>query len=456
MGDTKEFDVLILGSGSGLDVGWGAVEQGQSVAVVEKGRLGGTCLNRGCIPSKLLIHRADIAEQITDSERFGIDASLDGVHFSDITQEVNETVHEDSTNIEEAIRESDKMTLYDETCRFVDDRTVEVGGEHIAGKKVLVAAGARPAEPPIDGLESVDYLTSKEALALDEQPDRLVIIGGGYISAELGHFYGALGTAVTIIGRSDMLVKNEDKDVREAFTEAFAEKHRVHTGFEAESVSSSNGQITVEARNEDGDKITAEGDELLVATGRRPNTDTLNVEAAGIETDENGFVETNEYLETTAENVWALGDIAGNYMFKHSANLEAQYVYRNILGEKRYEVDYTGMGHAIFSSPQIAAAGRTEEELARDGIEYVVGRKAYEDVAMGKAFKERDGFVKVLVDSNDQTILGCHVLGPEASTLIHEVMVAMRSRGTASDVRSTIHIHPALNEVIRDAFNDAR
>lgn len=451
-----EFDLIVIGGGAGNKVASAATTEDLDVALVEKGPLGGACLTRGCDPSKTLIHRADIVEQIRRSEAFGIDAELTGIDFASIVEESNEPFDAKAAEMEERMRDDGNLTLYKTEGRFVDERTLRVDDERITGRKVLVAAGTRPAIPSsIDGIDEVEYSTSTEALRWSERPERLVIIGGGYIAAELGYLYGSLGTDVTIVGRSDALLSREDVDVRRTFTEAFERRYDVRTGHEATAVSQSDGEFTVRAETDDGDEIEVSGDELLVATGRTPNSDILDVGKAGIETDEDGRVKANEYLETTAENVWALGDIVGNYQFRHSATHEAQYAVRNAIGGQRRAVDYPGMSHAIFTSPQIASTGRTEQEVDESDRAYEIGKKAYSDVAMGTAIKERDGFVKVIADSNGEDVLGCHIIGPDASTLIHEVTVALASgSGTVSDVTDAIHIHPALNEVVQAAFND--
>ncbi|SIR07284.1 dihydrolipoamide dehydrogenase [Haladaptatus litoreus] len=452
-----KFDIVVIGGGTGNKVALAGAERGLDVALIERGPIGGTCVNRGCNPSKTLIHRADVVETVRRASEFGIDAEVTGIDFRNIVREVTETVDGKSERMEQTDRENENITLYREEARFVDDRTLEVGedGERVSGEKVVVAGGSRPVIPPIEGLDDVDYLTSKDALRLDSQPEHLVIIGGGYIAAELGYFYEMMGTAVTIIGRDDLLLSNEDREVAETFTEIARGRHDVHTGHEATAVSQDGKQVTVTAESEDGDEITVSGDTLLVAAGRRPNTDLLDVEEAGIDTDDRGFVKTNEYLETTAENVWAQGDIAGNYQLKHAADQEAKYVERNALDGEREAIDYSSMGHAIFTSPQVAGTGKTEQELDESNREYVVGNCAYRDTVMGKALNEEHGFVKVLADPEDGEILGCHIIGPEASTLIHEVLLALASgSGTVSDVTDTIHIHPALSKVVLKAFED--
>ncbi len=449
----EEYDLIVIGAGSGLDVASAAARQDMSVAIVEDGPMGGTCLNRGCIPSKMLIHRADVMRTIKGSERFHIGSEVTDTDFTAMIREVSETVDDDAESIERGVRNTDNMTLYKEEGRFIDEHTLQAGDEEINAEKIVVAAGTRPFIPPVDGLEDVDYLTSKEALRLEEQPGHLVVLGGGYIAAELAHFYGSLGTDITIIEMGDTMIGHEDKDVQQQFTDVFSEEYDVYLNHKATAVSEDDGTITVEAENRGGELIEVSGDALLVATGRVPNTDRLAVEAAGIDTDDHGFIEANEYLETSTDGVWALGDIVGNWLFKHSANYEAQIVFENAVLGHRHEVDYTAMPHAVFSEPQVAGVGYTEQELEDDGREYVVGSYEYGRTGMGAALKD-DGFVKVLADPESREILGCHIIGSDASTLIHEVLVAMRTgNGTVEDITETIHIHPALNEVVQRAFN---
>ncbi|WP_280536909.1 dihydrolipoyl dehydrogenase [Halopenitus sp. POP-27] len=461
-----EFDFLVIGSGSGLDVANVAASQGQSVAIVEQGPLGGTCLNRGCIPSKMLLYHADVLETIERADEFHIDATVSDVAFDDIIREVTEEVTADAESIRRGLRSSSQHTLFEGTGRFVDERTVELvdgddEGVQLRAKTVLIAAGTRPSIPNIDGIEGVNYLTSTEALQIETLPDHLVIVGGGYIAAELGHFFGTFGSDVTIIGRRPNLLPEADEEVAKAFTERYAERFTVHTGHTATAVSETGGTVTVEAHPyeygpdggvTDEESVTVTGDELLVAAGRRPNTDLLTLDAAGVETDDQGFVETDDYLRTTADGVWALGDIVGEYLLKHSANHEAQAVARNMFGDELRPVDYTAMPSAVFASPEVAGVGVREEELQEEGREYAVNTYRYEDTARGDAMKA-NGFVKVLIDL-DGEILGCHIIGPEASDLIQEVVVAMKAgSGTVQDVRESVHIHPALSEVVQRAFS---
>ncbi len=459
----EQFDFVTIGTGSGLDVANVAANQGLSVAIIEKGPLGGTCLNRGCIPSKALLYHADVKTQIDRSEEFHIDTTVDTVDFAAIVESVTEDVQEDSDSIRRGLRSADEFELFEGEARFVDTETLEIvtgdqAGTMVRGDTLLVAAGTRPTVPAVDGIEEIDYLTSRDALQLTDCPDELVIIGGGYIAAELGHFFGTFGADIHIISRRNPLLPAADTEVAAAFTDRYADRFDVLAGYEAAAVlEQTPARTTIRAdpyppeldAPEAAEPVTVSGDTVLVAAGRVPNTDTLAVENAGIDTDERGFIETDSYLRTSADGIWALGDIVGEYLLKHSANHEAQTVARNLFGEELTPVDYTAMPFAVFGHPEVAGVGATEDEL--DG-EYATRTYQYSDTARGQAMKS-EGLVKAII-SLDGEILGCHIVGPDASSLIQEVVVAMKAgTGTVHDIRDSIHIHPALPEVVQRAFS---
>ncbi|TMT85270.1 dihydrolipoyl dehydrogenase [Haloterrigena sp. H1] len=460
----ETYDIVVLGGGSGSKVATAGATQGLETAVVEPGPLGGACITRGCVPSKALIHRADVLEEVRSAESVGVDAQVTDVDYDEITAAIHDTVYEQAAKKAANLQANDNVTLYRGVGRFVDDRTIEIeptdettDAERIRGETVVIAVGGRPVEPPIDGLEDVDYRTSDDVLFLDDRPDKLVIVGGGYIGAELGYFFGALETDVSIVGRSDRLVPREDDDVSAVVTDSLATHCDVYTGYEAAVVAETDGGVTVTADPVDdeagADAIELAGDELLLAAGRRPNTDTLDLGATGVETDETGAVETDEFLKTTANGIWALGDAVGEPPFKHAADYETRVVTENVLEESQRAVDYEAMPHAVFTDPQVASVGRTEGDLAEEGRAYEAVTVPYGAAPLGMILEADDGFVKALAGP-DGEILGCHIVGPQASTLLHEVVVAMDGGGTVDDVADPVHVHPALNEVVYAAFDE--
>ncbi len=469
----QEFDLIVIGGGSGLDIANAVVfHHGLKVAIIEKDRLGGTCLNRGCIPSKLLIHSADVAETIKRAELFGIKVKEFSIDFQKIMTRVNGITDSDSDNIKNNLMQSENPKLFNKECKFVGEKKIAFENkekensndkdndynteEIITADKILIATGTRPHIPKIKGLEATEFITSNEALRLKIQPKIITFIGGGYIACELAHFFGSLGTKINIIQRNNLLISNEDNEIAERFTQVFSKKYKIYLGYNPESVSKvkdiKDGIETfhIIAKNTDGDTIKVESDQLIIATGRIPNTSFLNLEKTGVKVNEKGFIIVDEYLETTKKGIFALGDVVGRYQFKHNSNLEAKYAFGNILHpNKKQSVDYTAMPHAIFSSPQVAGVGFTEQELQKKGIDYLKSIYPYIQTGMGKAIEDREGFVKFLVNKNDRKILGSHIIGTDASTLIHEVLVSMRTGdGTIDNITDTIHIHPALSEVI--------
>lgn len=462
----KKFDLIVIGSGSGLDVANAAVtEKGFKVAIIEKDKLGGTCLNRGCIPSKLLIHIADIIEIIKKADVFGITVKDYTIDFQQIVNRVNKIVNTDSNEIKKGLQASKNPQLFLQECKFIGEKKILIANDKIiTSDTILIASGTRPNIPNIKGLKNVEYITSNEALSLKQQPKSLTIIGGGYIACELAHFFGSLGTKINIIQRNDLLIPNEDIDISTRVTDIFSKKYNIYLGYNAELVfydsKDKNGLkktkiINVIAKNKFGNYVKVSSDQLLIAIGRIPNSDLLSIEKSGVKINERGFIVVDEYLETNIKGIFALGDVVGKYQFKHNANNEAQYAYNNIVHpDKKIPVNYTAMPHAIFTNPQIAAVGYTEQQLTKEKIEYEKSIYPYIQTGMGQVIEDKEGFVKFLIDKRNRTILGCHIMGTYASILIHEVLVAMRigkDEGKIDNITRTIHIHPSLSEVISKA-----
>jgi dihydrolipoamide dehydrogenase len=453
--DIREFDLIVIGSGAGLEVASAAAQSGLKVAIVEKSSMGGTCLNTGCIPSKLLLHSADVVETIKSANLFGINVEKFSIDFQKIVERVTSIVDSHSNDIRKSLDNSENPKLFSSQCKFVGDKVLLVGEEKISSSVILIAAGTRPRIPNIKGLNTTNYVTSDEALRLREQPKVLTIIGGGYIAAELGHFFGSLGTKINIIHHGGYLLPKEDEEISKKFTEVFSKKYNLYLDCTPDLVTKKNGKFIVSLKGSGANNYQEiESDQLLIAAGRVPNSDSLDLPKTGVDVNDNGYINVDGTLTTNVGGIFALGDIIGRHQFRHSANLESQYAFYNIVNsKKKIKVDYSAMPHAIFSSPQVAGVGYKEQELKASGkMDYHKSIYGYIDTAMGKALEDTEGFVKFLVSKKDRKILGCHIIGSQASILIHEVLVAIKSGdGTIDNISKTVHVHPALSEVVSRA-----
>lgn len=444
----KTYDALVVGSGCGMSVVEAALTHGWKVALVDKGPYGGTCLNVGCIPSKMLIVPADRVTEIVEAKKLGIQAQITSIDFSAIMERMRRTVRESQQHMRRALSQVEGLDFYEGEGRFVADYTMEVNGQQIKGKRIFLASGSRPTIPPIKGLESVSYLTSDTLLALTERPESLIIIGGGYIAVEYGHFFAAMGTRVTILEMADRLVLNEEPEIALVLQRELSKRMEVHTGTLVQEIKGMGKGVMTIARDKASGKdreFTAE--QILVAVGRRSNADLLDVAKTGVELDQKGFIKVNDYLQTNKAKIYAMGDANGRYMFTHVANREASVVVENALHDRKEKMDYDAIPHAVYTHPQIAGVGLTEQG-AREKFDVAVGRAAYTDVARGDAMMEEVGFAKAIIDRESGRILGFHIIGPEAPELIQEVVNAMASGGGVAEIGRGIHIHPALSELI--------
>jgi len=322
---------------------------------------------------------------------------------------------------------------------------------------IFLCTGSKPAIPPIKGLEEAGYLTSDTVLKLTKCPKKLAILGGSYIAAEYGHFFSAMGAEVTVIGRNSQFLPQEEPEISKLAKMKMSEYMQVITNHEAIEVrKEDNGQKTVVAKEKNsGQEVKITVDEILVATGRAPNTDILHPEKAGIKTDIHGWVLVNDYLETSQPNIWAFGDANGKYLLKHVGNYESGIVYLNAILKEKVNADYHAIPHAVFSYPEIAGVGMREQEAVEKYGEdrILIGLKFFEDTAKGSAMEIRDYFVKVILDSEEEKILGAHIIGPHASVLIHQIIPLMYTESRSPEpIMRGMDIHPSLSEVVTRAF----
>ncbi len=453
-----QFDVIVIGSGSGMLVASAAVDQGLKVALVEHGKMGGTCINVGCVPSKMLIYTADVIASIKDGGQLGINATLDSVDFNNIMHRMRELVREDSGHQALAVEATPEMTWFKEAGEFISDYTMQVGSLIISAEKIFIASGARTALPLIKGIEKINYLTSDTVLELQTPPKSILIVGGGYIGMEYGHFFAGIGTKTTILQRPDRVVPEEEPEISELLKKEMRQRMEIYTGFEVTEAKQEGQVKTLIARNrEDGSLHEFSAEAVMIATGRVSNADILKPEKTGVKLNDHNFITVNEYLETSKKNIWAFGDAIGTQMFKHVANYEAGVVWHNSVHDHKVKVDFSAAPHAIFSHPQVASVGLKEQEAKQQNRKILVGQSLYKDTAMGAAMGFPEGFAKVIVEQQTGKILGAHIIGPEASILIQEIINAMASEtGTFAPIAQGMHIHPALSEVVQNAFGSLR
>ncbi len=452
----EEYDIISIGTGSAMSIVTQALNDNpnQNIAVIENEKPGGICLTRGCIPSKLMLYPAEVVNQILEADKFGIQVDIESIDFRKIMERMRDHVIPQSKNIEKNLQESSDFDFYQTDAQFIDEYTLEVDGKEIKGDKIILGTGSRPAIPPIDNLENVGYLTSKTLLDLKELPSSVTIIGGGYIAAEYGYFLAMMGSEVKIIGRNPQFVPSEEKEISDVLQKKLSRYIDIYTGYEVKKVKEMSNEKGVLAKGLEGNQIKVKSDELLVATGRRSNSDILKPERSGVQTDEKGWIKVNQHMRTSKENIWALGDATGKHMFKHVANYEAKIVYENAIEGRDSIVDYHAVPHAVFTYPQIASVGMKEEEASQKH-DILIGYYPFEDTAKGSAMSIEDYFVKVIVDSADYRILGAHIVGPEASVLIQEIINLMYTNNqTFLPIYHGMHIHPSLSEVVERAFSN--
>lgn len=466
------FDIALIGSGSGNSFP-GPELADKTIAYIDRGVgpdhvFGGTCLNAGCIPTKMLVHTADVAATPHDAERFGVRESFDGVDWPAIRDRIFpgriDQISRGGLDYRENHEDNANVTLLRGTARFTAPRTLAValqdgGSAEVTADTVVLGAGSRPALPPVDGLDDVRPLTSDTAMRIDTLPASLAILGSGVIAAEFAHIFSSLGVQVTIIARSGMLLRSEDEEVAEAFTRITAERCTVVTGFTAGSARRTAAGVRL-VGTVDGRERVIEAEELLVATGRRPNSDLLDAAAGGIGLERDGRVRVDGHQRAldpqgrVLEGVWAFGDLSSPHQLKHVANHELRILRHNVLHpDDLRRSDTMPVPYGIFGEPQIAGVGLTEKEARLAGRTIRVARQDYAGVAFGWALEDTTSFAKMVADAVTGEILGCQIIGPEATLLIQPIVQAMSLGQRVHDVaRGQYWIHPALTELIENAL----
>jgi len=445
------FSLVVIGSGSGNVVVPKHPAQGP-VALIESGVFGGTCLNRGCIPSKILIHTADVAEQVRRAAEFGIEANLTGVDWPAIRDRTFNQTDAVSAKGRRHRAGSDKVTLIEGRARFVGPHELAIDdGTRLTADQIVLATGARPVIPPPIAEAGVDYHTSETVMRIDRLPSRMVIVGGGCVAAEFAHLFSGLGVSVSIVNQGRSLLESFDPEVSGRFTKLAASRWDVHLSAAVTGARQRDGQIEVEL----ADAPPVAGELLLVAAGRVPDTADLDLDRAGVRLREDGRIEVDQYGRTTAEGIWSLGDASTPYPLKHVANAEARTLAHNLAFPddlRPYPHDFVPA--AVFTDPQIATVGAREQDLSPERP-WVSAIHEYADVAYGWALQDHTGFCKIYADAATGTLLGAHIMGSQASLLIQPLVQAAAAGQRLDDLaRAQYWIHPALSEVVENALLD--
>ena len=470
MNETTHFDIALIGSGSANSFP-GPEFADRSIVQIDRGVgpdhvFGGTCINLGCIPTKMFVHTAELAHTPAEAARFGLTEQLRHVDWPAIRDRIFGRIDAISDGGEQYRRDHEdnaNLTLLRGTARFVGPKLLQVTGndgsqQRISADTIVLGAGSRPVLPPIDGLAEAAPHTSDTIMRIDRLPASLAILGSGVIAVEMAHIFASLGVEVTLIARSQQVLSAADADVSARLTELLDARLRLEKGLSTTSVRRTAEGIELRGE-QDGADAVIRAEELLVAVGRRPNSDLLDVAAAGIGTAADGRVEVDAHQRVRGggevlEGLWAFGDLSSAHQLKHVANHEQRIVRHNILHpEQLRRSDTMPVPSGVFTHPQVAWVGMDEETARRSGREVEVAVQEYASIAYGWAMEDTTGFAKLIVDAGTTEILGAHLIGPEATTLIQQLIQAMSTGQTARDIAATQYwIHPAMPELIENAL----
>jgi dihydrolipoamide dehydrogenase len=454
----SSFDVVIIGSGPGGYVSAIRCAQlGFKTAIIEKySTLGGTCLNVGCIPSKALLSSSHHYEELQHFADHGIEVSGEvKVNLQKMIERKQAVVDQTSGGVK-FLMDKNKVTVFEGLGSFVDATHVKVtksdgSSEVIEAKNIIIATGSKPSSLPFIKLDKERVITSTEALKLPEVPKHLVIIGGGVIGIELGQVYLRLGAEVSVVEFMDRIIPGMDAALSKELTKVLKKQGmKFYTSHKVQSVERKGKEVTVKAENAKGEIITLEGDYSLVSVGRRPYTDGLNAEKAGVKLTERGQVEVNDHLQTNVPNIYAIGDVVRGTMLAHKAEEEGVLVAEILAGQKPH-IDYNLIPGVVYTWPEVAAVGKTEEQLKADGVTYKAGSFPFKALGRARAGGDTDGFVKILADAKTDEVLGVHMIGARCADLIAEAVIAMEFRASAEDISRMSHAHPTFAEAIKEA-----
>ncbi|OMP29826.1 dihydrolipoyl dehydrogenase [Mangrovimonas sp. DI 80] len=453
----NSYDVAVIGSGPGGYVAAIRCAQlGMKTAIIEKySTLGGTCLNVGCIPSKALLDSSHHYEDaVKHFEEHGIEIPGDiKVNLEKMIARKQAVVDQTTGGIDFLMKKNN-IDVYEGLGAFKDATHITITGKEtieIEAKNTIIATGSKPSSLPFIKIDKERIITSTEALKLKEIPKHLIVIGGGVIGLELGQVYKRLGAEVSVVEYMDRIIPTMDSGLSKELNKVLKkQKFKINTSHKVKSVERAGDEVVVKADNKKGEEVEFRGDYCLVSVGRRPYTDGLNAEAAGVKLNDRGQVEVNDHLQTSASNIYAIGDVVKGAMLAHKAEEEGVFVAETLAGQKPH-IDYNLIPGVVYTWPEVAAVGKSEEQLKEAGVAYKVGQFPMRALGRSRASMDLDGFVKILADKNTDEILGVHMVGARAADMIAEAVVAMEYRASAEDVSRMSHAHPTFTEAIKEA-----
>lgn len=446
---TTHYDAIVIGAGqAGPPLAVRLAKAGRKTVLVERHRIGGTCVNNGCIPTKTLVASARVAHMARRAAEFGVGVGSVRVDMKAVKARKDAVVNASRHGVTRWIKDTAGLTLVEGHARFVGERTLEVNGGRISADQIFLNVGGRPSAPPIQGLAAVPYLTSSSMMYVDFVPEHLMVVGGSYVGLEFAQMYRRFGSQVTVVEMAPRLIPREDPDVSDAVRAVLEQEGiTVHTGAECISVTQAGTRIGVGVRC-DSPLPEMLGTHLLVAAGRRPNTGDLGLPAAGIETDAQGYVKVDDYLRATAPGVWALGDANRRGAFTHTSYNDYEIVADNVLNGANRKVSERILGYALFVDPPLGRVGATEGEVRKSGRKALMATMPMSRVGRARERSEIDGFMKVLAEAESKRILGAAILGIEGDEVIHLFIQAMNAELPYTAIERAMPIHPTVAELL--------
>lgn len=441
----KKFDLIIIGAGRASNLAVSAGKAGKKVAIIEKSTLGGTCPNRGCVPSKLLLGYAHVANAIKESDRHFINSTINSIDIKKIFEKTNSYISKIDSRYESRFNENVKV--YKGVGSFVSNNVIEVNNEQLTAPKIVIATGTRPIKAPHEKAWTSDDIFPLEG----DIPKSITIVGSGFIACELSSFFSAIGIKTKLLVRSQKILSNEDEEISAIFKEEFSKKVDIEFNTSIKTINYKNNQFNLILENKDGTTKEHQSQALLYATGRESNSDTLKLENTSIEIDERGFIKRDEFFETNAKGVYVVGDASGKHMLQHAAAYEINHLGKILLEDCKEALHFKYMPHAVFTEPEIASVGITEQKAKDENIEYITSTTNW--LASAKALSLRLDYpvTKFIINPKNYEILGCHMIGPESSTMMHQVLAVMHINNDIRHLKEMLYIHPALSEALLPA-----